>query len=121
MWPSHSLEKRGLEKNTRPDPSCRQQTAIASFALLDCRVLPPDRQRAELLDISRITTQGEHLTEEDARGRMLDESAGGTLVIVGVAQLAVDLQELLVRSVDQASPPLWRLIATEREPLKSLG
>ena len=86
--------------------------------MLNCRGLSAEAQRAELLDITHITTSAEQRGDEEPRGRLLDESAGGTLVIVGVAKLATDLQELLVRTFGNADPPLWRIIATEREPLE---
>ena len=89
-----------------------------NLVVLDCRALPAESQRAELLDITHITTRAEQRGDDDSRGRLLDESAGGTLVIVGIAKLATDLQELLVRTFGNADPPLWRIIATEREPLE---
>lgn len=87
-----------------------------NLLFLDCRALPPDAQRSELIDITHVTTEAEH-REEEPGAAILEETAGGTLVIVGVTRMALDLQELLVRSIGGNPSPLWRVIAAEREPL----
>jgi len=87
-----------------------------NLIVLDCRALPAESQRSELIDITHVTTEAEHRDDEPG-GAILEETAGGTLVVVGITRLASDLQELLVRSIHSGSSSLWRIIATEREPL----
>ncbi|MBX9654039.1 sigma 54-interacting transcriptional regulator [bacterium] len=89
-----------------------------NLLFLDCRALPPDAQRSELIDITHVTTEAEHRDDEPGAA-ILEESAGGTLVVVGVTRLAPDLQELLVRLISNDTSPLWRVVATDREPLSN--
>lgn len=89
-----------------------------NLLFLDCRALPPDAQRSALIDITHITTEAEHRADVPGAA-ILEESAGGTLVVVGVTRLAPDLQELLVRLISSETSPLWRVVATEREPLSN--
>lgn len=90
-----------------------------NVAVVDCRILTHDHMRQELLGTELVSTEGKAGPASSRVGGLLHEETGGTLVLLGVARLSVDLQELLVREVGKEDPPRWRIVATERETLES--
>jgi arginine utilization regulatory protein len=84
-------------------------------ATIDCRLLNPEVQREQFLDITRISIESIHRDEREGGFPILDDPRGGTLIIHGAAHLAIDLQEKLVQMSGARATPLWRLILTERE------
>lgn len=84
----------------------------APFVPFDCRCLPPDQQRAELLGRAEIADPN----DPQALG-ILRAPAGGTLFLKGPFELDPELQRTLVRELGRR-PARWRLIAGERQPLE---
>lgn len=90
-----------------------------NLAVLDCRMLPNDQLRRELVGAEAVSTEGALATAPRPSGGLLRQEVGGTLVLLGAARLPVDLQELLARESDADQSPRWRIVATEREPLEN--
>jgi DNA-binding NtrC family response regulator len=92
------------------------QRRLGPLLTLDCRALPPEQQREELLRVTHVTTEA---TERDETASGADAAAlagRGTLIVLGARQLAPDLQELLARLDGGPSP--WRVVVTERDSLE---
>jgi DNA-binding NtrC family response regulator len=89
-----------------------RQEPRGPLVVLDCRMLPPDVQRRQLLGGQTPPTAG------DFPAGVLNASGPGTLLVVGPLSLAHDLQNELAR-VFAGRNRGWNLLATEREPLEA--
>lgn len=89
-----------------------------NLAILDCRQSTSEQLRSALVGPAVISVEGAIQTEPADFGGLLHPSQSGTMILLGVGRLAVDLQELLVREMKDETPR-WRLVATERETLES--
>lgn len=83
-----------------------------SFASLNCRALPPDIQRQQLLGRFDVP----NARSAEAFG-LLHAPGSGTLLIQHPLDLAPDLQEEIVKASADAARS-WRLIVTETVPLE---
>lgn len=89
----------------RPQPQ-------GALVVLDCRMLPADVQRRQLL--------GGHFdgAAGDVSAGVLNAPGPGTLLVIGPLALAGDLQNELVRVFTKRTG-YWHLLTTEREPLEN--
>jgi DNA-binding NtrC family response regulator len=90
-----------------------------NLAVLDCRMLPNEQLRRELVGAGGVSTEAAPTSAARPSGGLLSQQVGGTLVLLGAARLPFDLQELLARESDADESPRWRIVATEREPLEN--
>lgn len=88
-----------------------------NLAILDCRQMTGEQIRRELIGPAVISSEGAVKADSAEFGGLLHPSQGGTLVVVGVGRLPMDMQELLARETKVEAR--WRLVATEREPLEA--
>ncbi|MBY0586504.1 sigma 54-interacting transcriptional regulator [bacterium] len=93
----------------------RSQRSARPIAIIDCQVLSAEIQKAQFLQVSRVSTESIRDEEDEESFPILDDPQGGTLLIHHAAHLAGELQARLVALAGAQPIPRWRLLLTERE------